>query len=131
EVVALEPEDGSERWRRELAPGARPRVFLDLETGELAGDDGVVVVTDPSGTIVGLQADSGDDKWSPLTPTDGSVTIDGVRDGVLLARAAELLFAIDLEEGEGLWTEDLTEGARAVGVTDEVVVVSGPAADRV
>jgi outer membrane protein assembly factor BamB len=131
EVVALDPADGGERWRRQLASGARPRVFVDYATGELAGDDGTVVVTDPTGTLAGLAADSGDDRWDPLTPTDGTITIDGVRDGVLLARADELLFAVDLDDGEGLWTEELDGGAAPVGATDDVVVVAGPDAGRV
>jgi outer membrane protein assembly factor BamB len=131
EVIALDPADGAERWRRTLAAGARPRVFVDFATGELSADDGVVVVTDPTGTIVGLDAGSGDDRWDPLQPADGSITIDGVRGDVLLARADELLFAVDLEEGEGLWTEELDGGATPVGATDEIVVVAGPDADRV
>lgn len=97
-------------------PAPRPAV---------AGD--AVVVADPDGTLVALEAATGDERWS--RPVDDVVGVAGREQQLLVAYADGRLEALDAVTGEAQWTSDVGASLRAgpfpAGSTVVVITATG------
>lgn len=92
----LAPEDGSEVWNVDAR--------TDYWTYVAATADAVVYVA--GGTIVGLDAENGEERWTYTTEEQGTSTRPIVGDGVVYGTTGDYaMHAIDLETGERLWKD--------------------------
>lgn len=123
DVVAIDLEDRSERWRQRLDAGIAAGVTI-------AGDS--VVLVDGGGTLSVLSLQDGSTRWSDdrVGVSDAAPT---VMDGVVfvagrVGTAASRVSALDLDTGDRLWSRTPSGGATStsvVTVDDGLVVFAG------
>ncbi len=114
QLVALDPQTGSERWRRELAAAWRPA------TGACATRSLVVTGTNP---VVAYRLTDGEPQWeAAVEGLAGPLATDGDR-VYAVAGDAERLLAVDATDGNEQWRRRLPGlvGGVAPIVADETV----------
>lgn len=105
-VAALETGTGRVRWERQVAP---PGDYLDVDALALLGDR--LHVTAYSGSVLCLDADSGDVIWIFRAP--GAVRLAADR-GLVVAVTSNTLYGLAPDSGKPLWSAPL-EGAPGTG----------------
>ena len=96
-VKALNPEDGKEIWKTEVA--------AELFGGVAAGG-GLVVVGSTEAEIIALDAKTGVEKWRNLVSSE-VVSSPAISEGKVLSRTIDgKLFAMDAATGERAWLYD-------------------------
>jgi outer membrane protein assembly factor BamB len=101
-VHALDPADGSARWRAALPPGAERD--LPLAAAPCPGPDGSLLVSGRSGDLRALDAATGAERWTRRIGGTGCST-PTVHDGTVLVGSEEGgLWALDALTGEPRWT---------------------------
>jgi outer membrane protein assembly factor BamB len=121
-TIAYDTEDGTELWRRATQAMPIPR--------GVAGGQGVVVLSADDGgapAVLGLDADSGEERWrlpNPAVVLGLTDTVAIVADGTPEGRLGGAR-GIDLATGAELWTSDIRLDDRSgVGVARGAAAVS-------
>ncbi len=146
-VYALNPADGSVRWKRSVpklwttsvadgsvyASSGENRVYgLDATSGErrwvrdvdgrpsaLHADAGRVYVSQ-DGRLTALDANSGGKQWRYVAPSDGYCSLAVAPDAVYLVRQAAELTVFDPRTGVERWSTRRTDGM-PMAVTDDAL----------
>lgn len=106
-LLALDPADGTVRWREDGFDGTSPPA--------VASGAGLVLVGDGRG-LHAVATDGSDVAWSTPTPRLDAADRLAVADGTAYVAARESVLAVDVATGERLWTADGTHlGAVAGG----------------
>lgn len=106
-LLALDPADGSVRWRRDR--------FDETGPPAVAPEAGLVLVGDRRG-LHAVPADGGEVAWSTGGPALDASDVVLVADGVAYVAGRESVVAVEVATGERLWTVDGTDlGAVGVG----------------
>jgi outer membrane protein assembly factor BamB len=101
-VHALDPADGSARWRAALPPGAERD--LPLAAAPCPGPDGSLLVAGRSGDLIALDAATGAERWTRRIGGTGCSS-PTVHEGTVLVGSEEGgLWALDALTGEPRWT---------------------------
>lgn len=123
DVVAIDLEDRSERWRERLDAGISAGVTV-------AGDSVVLVSAD--GTLSTLSLEDGSTRWTDdrVGASDAAPTVSGeiVYAAGRVGTGASRVSAFDLLTGERLWSRTPSSGATStsvVTVDDGLAVVAG------
>jgi outer membrane protein assembly factor BamB len=119
-VAALDTRDGRMRWRVDLGSESlrdSERVWLDGDT---------VVVPSVSGTVIGLEAATGRERWRyrPTAPRLGSVSVIDGRAWLVLEDAQ--IIGLDVQTGRpALFFRDLNVSLNGQGINQRPNLVAG------
>ncbi len=127
EVVALEAQDGQERWRASLSSEVISRP---------AGEGDLVAVRSGDGRVYGLAATDGERRWTvnrsvPALTLRGSAPLVVGRGAVFVGMDNGRVLALSRDEGEPLWEEAVsvpagrTEIERIVDVDADLLLIEG------
>jgi len=118
-VTALDPADGSVRWRHRHAGNATE--------GAAAVADGTVFVQSGGGdgALYALDLATGERRWSVPVPGEGTPV---VADGVVYASAHRRIVAVDADTGEARWRTETRMPASTPAVGDGTLYVATHAA---
>lgn len=125
-VRAFDLNSGSRLWQRELTSGNK-RDKTGIGSG-LAYTDGKLIVASGYGFVAALDATTGSEIWKRdmEAPMTGSPTIKDGR--AFVSSNNNEIFALDLDDGEVLWTDQaIAETARVLGspspaAVEEIVI---------
>jgi outer membrane protein assembly factor BamB len=101
-VVAVNQDDGSVKWERELS--TQGSEFLDVDTTPVLDDAGRLYVASYKDGLYALDAATGDIEWNTRT---GGLTGLIARGDVLFASGDDRLSAYHTQTGRHLWTTSL------------------------
>jgi outer membrane protein assembly factor BamB len=113
-VYAFDRQSGERLWHASLEPASEQEPWVVPEV--VAAGDGLVVVATEYGTVLGLDAADGSERWR--TTVDGSPRTPVVADDTVLQATSDGLFALDAATGRARWR---ARGERTPAVADGVV----------
>jgi outer membrane protein assembly factor BamB len=140
DVVCLETENGSVRWRKRLRTdfGGKPGLWAYAESPLIDGNRVIVTPGGPGAALVALDKKSGATIWKAAVPGDDMAgysspvvaEMGGVRQ--VVAFVGKGLVGIEADTGKFLWRYDKTKDSMGANATTPIVardyVYSGSAA---
>ena len=118
-VNAFDTKDGNRLWKTDLTPDEEDEGHI---AGGIAYDNGRIFVSTGFAQVIALDAKTGAEIWrQPVSsPMRAAPTVRGGR--VFVLTVDNKLFAINAENGEGLWTHiGLSEAASLLGSASPAV----------
>lgn len=114
-LVAIDGDDGTERWRRvdsrPVHAAGDTAVVLDLDRVVEERDDGVSISESPT-ALVGVDATDGSERWR-YDLTDGHPQVHFVQ-GVVVMDDEDGITGLDMATGEALWHTEGHQGEHLV-----------------